>query len=416
MKYMYYSDEDEEKYEVRSGSLMLGWTSLLFTIIIIGLYIVVIYDVVLGIETLDDGVKIFSTFIALPLFDYAWICITIGFMKAGMKYELTEEGICYKWLFGKGIIRWDKLKCYGLFFGFTDQAADNFAKKCRWYIVGFLETDFPRYPVCYYHLRFLLSPETMVYICVDEERLSEFKAYADKKNVPYIGKEGNGRRYECSSWFDSLPGERSDSERTVSGMRLCKGTDEVGRDRIHRRIIRGLVLFLSWGFVLLIVWFVIGLIEEPNPYGGFDIVIAIIAALTLIPFLIQQNDSFALNKEGILLKEGFGKRLVRWEEVKYCGVVLRGFRPRGGITVTGTSIIVSLTERLPEMPVRTDVLRIFDGNDRMMFNCTYPRIEEFKKYADMNGVRWFDCYDEEGNLTLPEGMKVNERWNRTYDQ
>ena len=386
MKYMLYDFDAQNDESYESGTAFATCFATFGTALSFAATVYLTYEYVFN----SKG-SIFWILLVLALLLF-YFTGTIACLWELRKYELTDKGIKYKWLFRRGIVKWEDIVCYG-FLPSTVYEEDR-----RWYIAVFLATCSPRYPLDINNLKDAYSKPTILEIRKSEKRVAEFKQYADAHNVPFIGKEGNGERYAYSTWFNDFGGKNTGVQTNPSGMRLIKGTDNPSSDRVHKMTYVYLAFLMVAAVVFGLSMFVKSFIENPNSLGAVVLLIIVIAGIGTIPRLLEQNNTYRLQKDGLYIKSPFGHRLVRWQDVKYCSVVFAGFA-RG---IVGGYILVSLEKKPPRKNIDMDTNYFFHGSNQILITSTYSRIEEFKNWADSHGIPWDDIYDEDGKKIVPE--------------
>jgi len=397
MKYMMFDERVTADEDSVSGTqFVAGFLAVTFLLLLLGVLILPFY-------CKQDIFLYFFVWLSDLFFTFLVLYSIPSILWKLREYELSGEGIGYNYAFGKGTFKWEDVLCYGLF-----PAIDSI-EKCQWYIIIFLTSAPPRYPIPVdQDPRF--GRLTRLEIKYTDKRFEEIKRFADQNEIPFIGKEGNGRRYEYSSWFKELDGKTVQSIESPSSLRLQKGVDDPKRDGARMKFYWGLAIaatiIIAAMLALLIKW----LIDDFSPYGVVDIGIVVIAGIVIIPWIIRQNDMYELREDGVFLKKGTSHTLVKWDNIKYCGVVPAGYKEKSRIKVSNAYILVSLEQKMPTIPLDINTNILLHGNDRILINTTYLRIQEFRRHTEQRRIRWIDCYDDDGILSLPEGMKKKQSY------
>ena len=333
-----------------------------------------------------DLIVIIFLFLGLGLAAFYHL-VTIAAFWTLRKYELTEDGIKDKWFFGKRNTKWENVMCYCLL-----PAIGN--EKCTWYIVAFISNASPTYPLCVSSISSMFHRSSWVEIRYTEKRMEEFKKYADIHTIPYLGKEGNGRRYEYSSWLENNNAGDIKANSETMPMRMIQGIDDISADRLHKMVYVSLTVMMMLVIAFGLAMFVKMFIENPNSMGALCVLIVMFCGFAVIPMFLHENDAYRLQEDGVFVKETFSHHLVRREEISFIAVVLSG----KSIGADGAYILVSCDKKIPKRPVFVKNNKLFYGNNQLLIRSTYLRIEEFKKWADTHGILWMDYYDDEGNV------------------
>ena len=246
-------------------------------------------------------------------------------------------------------------------------------------------------------------------ILFSDKRMNEFQRFAGKHNVTFIGKEGNGKRTKYSSWFGNKKRLYEEMMTELPEKRLARGIDIPQNDKKYVFIVRCL-MFGLWIFVGFCIYsLIIAFIEDYNEIvKPISFTAGIFAGLIVLGYLRDKTVVYELCEDGLILKEGWSRSLICWNEIKYCGPILWQIHHPDSV-VEGCILLSRIDKMAPLLPVDKPAGYSLNSRDSIIIRSTYVRVEEFRKIAEKHSIPWVEFYDENGKPNLPDGTRLNDR-------
>ncbi|MBQ1305587.1 MAG: hypothetical protein IIY44_04260 [Erysipelotrichales bacterium] len=326
-----------------------------------------------------------------------WMLIDCYVFKLGVwlrrKYQLSEEGITIKVGFKTFVMSWKDFSYWAIL-----PVAGSYDKWSP-YIVASTNRDIPEYPIDQE-----ISKEKQnerIIIRIAEDRLEEFQQYAEKYNIEKLEKEDLIRMARQQAKEKRMEAELNQG---VSEWERMEGISIEKKDFWGERAYRLLGLFML-AFMLVTVGVLIYEVikNQVTPMMIAMFIFALGTAYYGINTALWKNRKYRLSDEGIHIKTGKETELIPWKEIRVCGVV-----PVLNRSNNGVYILASTEKKIPKIPLDKGYCDTFRRRTRVLMRCTFVRVSEMEEYAEKNGIRWIECYDEDGKLIVPEGVQLDE--------